>query len=198
MTKPKEFEFLVDALKSLPGVGTKNATRYAFFLINKDEKYKKEFIKRIIDATTNIVKCELCNNITNNKICSICDNENREHSLCIVSSIEDLDRIEQSHNFFGYYHIIDCIEDLKKYKLTNIDINLIKHQIDLLKIDSVTIATNFSLIGEAISEYLQQKLKDIPNLNIYRIGFGIPLNANIDYIDDDTIRESLLNRKKLI
>lgn len=197
MKKPKEFDFLVDAFKSLPGVGTKSATRYAFFLLNRDQRYKDEFIKRLVDASSAIHKCELCNNLAEAATCSICADRMRDKSLCIVASIEDLDRIEQSHNFFGYYHILDCMPDLKHFKLTSINMDLVKKQIQTLEIKELVIATSFSLIGEAISEYIKNNLSHRSDLSIYRIGFGVPLNANIDYIDNDTIRESLLNKKRI-
>ena len=65
MSKPVEFEMLVDALKSLPGVGTKNANKWAFFLLQQDQKYIDDLIKRIKEAKTNILKCKYCANFTN-------------------------------------------------------------------------------------------------------------------------------------
>ncbi|MGL4950377.1 MAG: toprim domain-containing protein [Mycoplasma sp.] len=197
MNKPKEFQYLVDAFKSLPGMGTKNATRCAFFLINKDERYQNEFVKRIIDASQNLKRCELCNNISTLQRCDFCLDPNRAKSLCIVETIEDLERIDQSNNFHGYFHILDNIHDLKKFKLTDINLSSLLNQIDSLDIKEIIIATSFSLSGEAISEYLKTNICDKVDVDIFRIGFGVPLNVNIDYIDDETIRESLMNKKRI-
>lgn len=197
MKKPREFEFLLDAFKSLPGVGSKSALRYTFYLINQDKKYKEEFASRILDISNNIKKCNLCNNIANGDICTICSDNTKNKTLCIVSTFEDLERIDESHNYNGYYHIIGYENNIKNYKLTNINIDLIKKQIVCLSIKEVIIATNFSLVGEAASQYINNNLSTLNGIDIYRLGFGIPLNASIDYIDDETIKESLINKKKL-
>ncbi len=196
MKQPKDYIFLVDALKSLPTIGSKSANKIANFIIEQDDEYKNSFIKRISDAINNIKTCLLCNNVCIEQYCEYCSNKNLEKSLCIVLSIEDQQRIEESKNYFGYYHIINCGNDIKKITLEKININQIINQINTLKISEVIIATSFSAIGELVCEFIKNKLLDI-NINIYRLGYGLPLNANIDYIDNDTIRESIINKKKI-
>lgn len=198
MNKPKEFVFLHDAFKSLPGVGTKSANRFIHHILNQDSVYQKEFIKRILDLTNTVKKCDYCHNLATDQYCEICRSFSRTKQLCIVSSIEDLERIEESGNYQGYYNVIGNNIDLRKFKLNSIDLNSIQKQVNDLDITDIIIATSFSIIGEAISEYLQANLKLATKVGIYRLGFGIPLNANIDYIDDETIRESFLNKKKII
>ena len=77
--KPKEFEYLIDAINSLPSIGTKAAEKIAYFLINQDEKYLCEFIHRIKQAKLKIRYCEQCNNFSYEKLCSICSNNERDN-----------------------------------------------------------------------------------------------------------------------
>lgn len=196
MKQPKDYIFLVDALKSLPTIGTRSANKIANFIIEQDNEYKNLFIKRISDAINNIKTCLLCNNVCIEQYCEYCSNKDLEKSLCIVLSIEDQQRIEESKNYFGYYHIVNSGSDIRKISLDLINVNQIINQINTLKISEVIIATNFSVIGELVCEYIKNKLSNI-NIDIYRLGYGLPLNANIDYIDDDTIRESIMNKKKI-
>lgn len=196
----KDFEYLVDALKSLPGVGTKNAKKWAFFLLNQDLKYINDFTKRIINAKTNIKKCTQCSNFCENKVCDICSNEHRnKKTLMIVSNIEDLERIESSNVFNGLYHITGGeISIRKSVPVEHTNITTIRNRVIDNEINDVIIATSFSHDGEMTADYILRMLSDLNDVNVYRIGFGIPLNASIDYADDETIKQSLLNKRMLI
>ncbi len=199
MSKLKELEYLIDAFRSLPGVGTKNAKRFASFVINSDDIYASTFAKRILEAKNVIKKCNICNNLTNKDICEICSNNERAKSLCVVATYEDFERINDANTYDGYYFILGTELGINsKRKNEEIDIQKLFVAINSLKINEVIIATSFSLAGEATSEYIRVKLKPLTNISIYRIGFGIPLNANIDYIDNETMKESFANKKKLV
>lgn len=194
MKKPKDLAYLVDAFKSLPSIGTKASSKISYFFVNQDEKYKKEFIGRLSNAVLNLKQCELCNAITEKEICDNCSNIKLSHNLCIVYNYDDYERMIDSDAFYGYYHIL-CLNDNKKFRPELINIDKINNQILQLGIDEVVIATPFSLVGEAIAQYLSININD--KVKKYRLGFGIPLNANIDYIDNDTMREAFMNKKKI-
>ncbi len=198
MNKIKELEFLIDAFRSIPGVGSKNAKRYAIHILNQDFKYASTFAQRLIDAKSIIKKCNLCNNFTTNEICNFCKDNNRKKTLCIVSTYDDFERINDTGSYIGYYFILGGEVGTKnKIKFEDIDVQKIIVTINTLKIEEIIIATSFSINGEATAEYIRTKLKHLNNLSIYRIGFGIPLNANIDYIDDETIKESFSNKRRI-
>lgn len=197
---PNEFEHLVDAIKSLPGIGYKSAKKLALFLLDNDQRYIDLFIHKINDAYKNIKRCRECFILTNEEICNICSNKNRDHSkLCIVNSFEDFERIESSNSFFGIYHIttnnINKQSKLLEHKnLLNLKERIIKNP----EINEIIIATSFSYDGEMVTQYIVDTLKDFKNIEIYRIGFGVPSNAAIDYVDDDTLNESFINKRKLV
>lgn len=198
MSKIKELEYLVDAFRSLPGVGIKNARRFANYIVNQDSKFVSIFAQRLIDANLLVKKCNLCNNFTTNDICEICSSTNKNHTLCIVGTYEDFERINDAKIYNGYYFILGGEVGVKnKIKFDDIDIQKIIVAINTLSINEVIIATSFSINGEATAEYIKAKLKHLNTISIYRIGFGIPLNANIDYIDNETIKESFVAKKKI-
>lgn len=104
-----DIEYLIDAISSLPGIGKRSAKKIAYFLVNKDEQYLDIFIKRIKNAKQNVALCTYCNNLTQNKnnICYICASKNRDISkLCIVSTIEDLNVIENTQQYDGIYYVL--------------------------------------------------------------------------------------------
>ncbi len=195
MSKIPEFEHLVDAFKSLPGVGTKNAKKWAHYLLEQDKFYVDKFVNKITEAYSKIKRCAKCSNLSRNELCSICENINRDtQKLCVVSNIEDLERIESSKSFFGLYHITQMDYDNKiEHK------NLLKI-LDRVKNDNikeVIVATSFSNQGEAVAAYICNLLQDLKDVSIYRIGFGIPLNGAIDYTDDETLNQSFSNKRKI-
>ncbi|MBU3830856.1 MAG: recombination mediator RecR [Candidatus Ureaplasma intestinipullorum] len=191
---------LVDALSSLPSIGKKSARKLAFFLLDQDQKYIHEFTNRIVNAKKNIKRCVACNNISLNSLCSICSNSNRDKStLCVVPTTEDLDKIEFSGCYNGLYFVINGELTNKKS-----DMNLVEANIRVLanrikddsKIINLIIATNFSYSGEYTSEYIQNSLSDL-ELNIFRIGFGLPLNSSLDYADNETLKQAFINKRIL-
>lgn len=197
MRKPQEFEHLVDAFHSLPGVGTKNAKKWAYFILNQDEKYLKDFITRIQAAKQNLHLCEICGNLSNNTRCDICLNPLRDkNQICVVASIEELDRIEESGNYNGLYHVTHGELSMKKNILAkdiNIDSLLDRVQNDR-RIDEIIVATNFTQDGEMTAAYILNLLEHV-NIKIYRIGFGLPLNSSVDYADNETLKHALNNKR---
>lgn len=196
--KPKEFQLLVDAFKSLPSIGQKNANKYAYFLLKQDKHYINEFIDRINSAYNNLKYCIYCHNLANQDVCTICKDDERDNTLCIVESIVDLDHIENAHFYKGYYHVLHGeINPKKNISVNNIFIDDLKSHIKKFNIKEVIIATSLSIEGEITAEYIKEYLNDI-DINLYRIGFGLPSNASINYSDEQTLKFALINKRKLI
>lgn len=197
MKKLKEYEYLVDALNSLPSIGIKNARKLAYFIIKQDMDYCRMFSSRIVNARTSICFCSKCHNITDKNICDFCLDFTRAKKLCIISDVEDLEKIEKT-NFDGYYHVLHGELDIRKnINNKNIFIDDIKERIIQDNIKEVLIATSYSVHGENTANYIINLISSLKDVEIYRIGFGIPLNSSIDYIDQETLNQSVLNKKKI-
>jgi recombination protein RecR len=142
--KPTIFEYLIDALKSLPGIGNKQAERIAYYIIKKDKQYINQLLNSISEANNKIKFCQKCNNFATAELCNICANPSRnQKQLCIVSSIEDLLKIETTNTYGGLYYVLDGEVDVKTK--TNIDQANIKKFMTLIKdndFQDITIATN--------------------------------------------------------
>ncbi len=199
--KPKEFEYLVDALKSLPSISLKSANKIAYYLLKSDEKYYNDFISRIIDAKTNIKQCMFCNNLVSNSYsCDICRNiERRNRHMCIVTTVDDLYKIESSESFYGIYYVLENELDYKnKESLNNINFEKLMNTINKFNINEILLATNLTPNGELTASYIRKYLVE-QNLNIefYRLATGIPLNSSIDYIDWESLKFSIKNKTKI-
>ena len=196
--KPIEFDYLVDALKSLPGVGYKNATKWAYFLLEQDSNYIDLFINRLKNAHNKIKNCNQCNNLTTKDLCDICTSSNRDTTqVCVVNSIEDLQRIEDSNNYHGLYFVLK--EEVNpKQPDANLKclVSLYNYISNCHGVKEVIIATNFTISGQLMAKKIVDLLTPC-TIKIYRIGFGLPLNGAIDYADDETIKYALMNKSYL-
>lgn len=196
--KPIEFDYLVDALKSLPGVGYKNATKWAYFLLEQDSSYVDLFINRLKNAHNKIKNCNQCNNLTTKDLCDICTSSNRDTTqVCVVNSIEDLQRIEDSNNYHGLYFVLK--EEVNpKQPDANLKclVSLYNYISNCHGVKEVIIATNFTISGQLMAKKIVDLLTPCA-IKIYRIGFGLPLNGAIDYADDETIKYALMNKSYL-
>lgn len=192
--------YLIDAISSLPGIGKRSAKKIAYFLVEQDESYLESFIERIKKAKNNITLCSNCNNFAQTKsgLCEICDSPSRDKSkICIVSSIEDLNIIEQSNTFDGLYYVL--WGEIDKKKINNLQNLKISKLLDRIKnedlLQEVIIATNLTTNGMITADLLYKEcFKTNDKLLYSRIGFGLPINSSIDYADEQTISYSLNNR----
>jgi len=197
----KKLEYLIDALKSLPGVGTKHATIIANFLVKKDQIYINEFIKRISEAKNSISFCEQCNNMIegDKKICDICSDFSRDNEqLCIVSTSEDLKKIEGTGEYKGLYFVLNEEADQKTRK--GLNEGIIKKLIGLINkysFKEITIATNWTNNGEITASILKKTINEnFENITLYRLAVGLPINSAVDYADKTTLKHAISNKFK--
>lgn len=198
--KPKEFEYLVDAIKSLPSIGSKAAEKIAYYLLKQDDTYIKEFVDRINNAKANIKYCKQCNNFAVDDLCSICANNDRDNTkLCIVNNIDELNKIESTGCFDGIYFVLN--DEINVRSKTNLNSTTIKQLVDLCdakQFKEIIIATNFTINGEATNMYLNKLLKEIlPKVITYKLAIGLPVNSALDYADEYTLKYALKNKTKI-
>lgn len=198
--RPKEFEYLVDAIKSLPNIGAKAAERIAYHLIHQDDRYVKDFCDRITNAKANIKYCKQCGNFAIDDLCPICANNERDNTkLCIVNSIDELNKIESTGCFNGIYFVLN--DEINVKTKTNLNSEIIKKLVNYCAVKEfkeIIIATNFTINGEATNMYLNKILKQVlPKCNTYKLAIGLPVNSALDYADEYTLKYALKNKTKI-
>lgn len=198
--RPKEFEYLVDAIKSLPSVGSKAAERIAYHLIHQDQRYVDEFVNRITNAKNSIKFCKQCGNFALDDLCTICSNPERDNTkLCIVNTIDELNKIESTGCFNGIYFVLNDEINVKAKKKIDSEIikNLMNHCAKK-EFKEAIIATNLTMNGEATNIYLNKLLKDIlPACVTYKLAIGLPVNSALDYADENTLKYALKNKTRI-
>lgn len=199
MKYPKSLEELIECFKMLPGIGEKNAERLSFAVLKFPEDITDKFSDSIKNVKTKIKKCEICNNYTEESdICEICKDESRDKStICVVENVKDLILFEKSNAYKGKYHVLEgLISPLEGINPEDIKINQLIQRIKNENIKEVILALNLSMEGETTSLYIL-KLLEGTGVSVTKIAAGIPVGADMEYLDSLTIQRALEGRNKL-
>ena len=199
MKFPNSLEELIECFKLLPGIGEKNAERLSFAVLQFSDENAKKFSTAINNVKTKIVKCEKCNNLTeDSKLCLVCADETRDSStICVVESTKDLILFEKSNAFKGKYHVLEgLISPLEGINPEDIKINQLINRIKDEDIKEVILALNMSMEGETTALYIT-KLLEGTDVTVTKIAAGIPVGADMEYLDSLTIQRALEGRNKV-
>lgn len=193
---PKSLQELIDTLKYLPGVGDKTAERYAFAILNMDEEKTEYLAESIENVKTKIKRCKICNNITEGEECYICLDESRESDvICLVDDPKNIILFEKLGIYSGRYHVLDgLISPAEGVSPDDIGLTKFLNRVKEEKFSEIILALNPSIEGETTSLYIKRLIEDLP-IKISKIANGIPLGAEIDYIDKLTLEKALNERR---
>jgi recombination protein RecR len=197
MNYPESLNNLINSLKKLPTIGEKSAERLAFAIMNMDDEEANDFSKSIIDVKSKIKKCKICGNITENEICEICNNDDRDKSIiCVVEDCKNIITLEKMGSYQGKYHVLNgLISPIDGKGPDDIEINSLINKIDD-SIKEVIIAISPTLEGETTALYIS-KLLENKDVIVSRIAYGIPMGADMEYLDPMTLSMALTNRNKI-
>ena len=190
---PREIEDLIFEMQKLPGVGLKTAERFAFTILNLSKEDRDHFSKTIKDLD-NIKHCKVCGNLTDHEICSICENQNRDHNMiCVVSQPKDILTLENMNSYEGVYHVLNGLINTSKGILPDqLDIeNLLKRITS--ETEEVILALDPTVEGETTALYLQKLLEN--HVKVSKLASGIPMGAHLDYTDSKTLSRAFEGRK---
>ena len=190
-------ERLVKALRILPGVGEKTATRFAYFLLAAPDEASSELGDAIQRLRQDVVLCEGCFNLTERSPCAICSDESRSTAqLCVVEEPADLASIETSGVFRGRYHVLGgTLAPLDGFGPESLRVRPLIERVKRGGVDEVILATNPNPEGEATALYVAEQLAPF-GVVVTRIGYGMPIGGDLEYVDAVTVRKSLENRRR--
>ena len=188
---------LIEELAALPGIGSKSAQRLAFHLINMPKSRVERLANTILNARENVRYCKECYTLTDQDICPVCSNHNRDHStIMVVENARDLAAYEKTGKYTGVYHVLHgAISPM--LGIGPGDIRL-KEQMQRLEGDvkEVIIATNSSLEGETTAMYISKLIKPT-GIKVTRIASGVPVGGDLEYIDEVTLLRALEGRVEI-
>ena len=190
----KELGRLIDQLASLPGIGGKTAQRLAFHIVTMPEQQVEELSSSILNAKKKICFCRQCCTITDQELCPICSNPNRDQkTIMVVESSRDLAAYEKTGKYEGVYHVLQGAIS-PQLGIGPGDIRL-KELLARLSgdVNELIIATNSSLEGEATAMYISRLVRPA-GIKVSRIASGIPVGGDLEYIDEVTLLRALDGR----
>lgn len=198
MIYPKTLNNLIESFKKLPGIGEKTAERLAFAVLNFSDEDVKEFSESLIDSKTKITPCKTCGTLTDNTFCSIClDKTRAKEELIVVEDSKDVFLFEKIGNFKGYYHVLGgLISPLDDMGPDDIRIKELVQRINKGDITEVILAIKSSIEADTTSLYISKILEN-KNVKVTRIASGIPIGADMDYVDALTLEMALNNRMQI-
>ncbi len=189
---------LIEAFHRLPGVGPKTAQRYTYHLIKMPEEIVKEFSEAVLGIKEKITFCNLCSNISQEEICLLCSNSNRDNSkICVVEEPLDIIPIERTRAYNGLYQVLHgVISPMNGIGPENLKIDKLLERIKSQNIEEIIIATNPKLEGEATAMYIQNLVGPL-KIKITRLARGLPSGSDIEYADDSTLEHALNSRSEI-
>lgn len=188
---------LIEELSRLPGIGSKSAARLAFHLIHMPVEEVERLADTMVDARRNVRYCKQCYTLTDQELCPICSNRERDQkTIMVVETTRDLAAYEKTGKYKGVYHVLHgAISPM--IGVGPGDIKL-KELIERLQgeVDEVIIATNSSLEGETTAMYISKLIKPA-GIKVSRIASGVPVGGDLEYIDEITLLRALEGRTQL-
>jgi recombination protein RecR len=191
-------ERLVAALKRLPGIGEKSATRLAFHLLGAPDGNVQELADAIARLKKETVLCELCFDLTDRSPCEICRDERRDRRLlCVVEEPADLAAIERSGRFRGRYHVLGgAFAPIEGIGPAELRVGELEDRVRGGEIEEVVLATNPTAEGDATAHFISERLRPM-GVRLSRIAYGMPLGGDLEYADHVTIGICIENRRAL-
>ena len=194
---------LIDEFKRLPGIGHKSAQRLAFYVLRRPLAEVENFASALREVKEKIVFCSVCNNLTDVDPCMFCASPNRDRSLiCIVEEPYNLVAVEKTRSYKGLYHILHgSLSPIRgvgpdELMLANLLPRLDPANNEGVEIREIIVATNPTTEGEATATYIARLLKPL-GAKVTRIAMGMPVGADLEFVDEVTMDKALTNRHEI-
>lgn len=194
---PEALKLLIEEFERLPGIGKKSAVRLAFHVMNMEKSKAERFAEAIINAKEKVHLCPVCQNLTDNEKCDICQSAKRDNTvICVVENPKDIVAMEKTHEYTGVYH---CLHGVIS-PMDNIGPEDIKLRELMTRLNSETkeiiLATNLTVEGEATAMYIARLVKPM-GIKVTRIAHGIPVGGDIEFADEVTLAKAIEGRREI-
>ena len=188
---------LSEQFAKLPGIGMKTAQRLAYAVMSMSDEDARKFSDAILSVKKDVCYCKVCCNLTENDICPICDDLNRDKSLiCVVESPKDVSAFERTNEYKRTYHVLHgLISPINGIGPDDIRIKELLSRVDG-NTSEIIMATNPTVEGEATAMYTAKLLKPL-GVRVTRLAFGIPVGGHLEFADEVTLFKALENRNDM-
>ena len=197
---PESITKLIENFKKFPGIGQKSAERMVFSIVEnfKEEDYDS-FSDSFLSAKDSIKHCSICNSITDKDICNICLDKSRNSDLLVVvENFKDVYLIEKTGNYDGYYYVLGgLISPFDEIGPDDLKLDLLFNKVDNDHVKEIIFVVKSCIEADTTILYIRKMLEN-KDIKISKIANGIPIGADMDYIDSLTLESALNNRKEVL
>ncbi len=195
---PESIRNLIESFKYLPGIGEKTAERLAFSVMDLEDEQVDLFKESLSNVKIKIHKCKKCNSLTEDDLCYICKDLTRSGDvLCVVEDTRSVILFEKLGVFHGKYHVLNgLISPLDGVNPEDIGLDVLLDRISNEKFKEIIFAFKPSIEGETTALYIKKILDDM-NLKITRLASGVPMGADMEYLDSLTLERAINDRKEI-
>ncbi|BDU58136.1 recombination protein RecR [Limnohabitans sp. MORI2] len=196
MSDTSVLEGLIQALRRLPGVGVKSASRMAYHLLQHDREGAEMISQALHQAAAQVQHCERCHTFTTQPVCDTCLDEGRDTTrLCVVETPADQSAVERTSAYKGLYFVLmGRISPLDGLGPKDIGLHKLMDRASDGVVKEVILATNFTAEGEATAHVLNEALKK-RGVQVTRLARGVPVGSELEYVDLGTIAHALVDRR---
>lgn len=186
----------VNAFSKLPGIGEKTALRLVLQLLKNDIADVEAFGNAIVNMRKNIRFCKKCFNISDEELCNVCMNPNRDPQLvCVVENIRDAIALENTEVYFGSYHVLGgVISPVDGIGVDQLHIEALLQRIEADDVKELVMALNPTMEGDTTIFYIAKRLEG-KNVKITSIARGVSFGGELEYTDELTLARSLSGRQ---
>lgn len=193
-----DIEILIKQIAKLPALGSRSARRIVLHLLNKKDTLLLPLIDSMNNVAKNIKTCEVCGNFDTVSPCPICSSLSRDESIiCVVRDVADLWAMERVSQFKGKYHVLGgVLSAMDGVVPEDLNIDSLECRINSGKIKELVLALPATVDGQITSHYLKSRFKE-RDITITTLAQGIPMGAELDYMDEGTIQLAFNSRKSI-
>ncbi len=191
-------ERLTEQFARLPGIGGKTAQRLSFYILSLPAEEAQAFADAIMDAKKTVRLCPVCQNLTDQDLCDICADPQRDQSkICVVAEPKDVLAMERAREYNGVYHVLHgVISPLNHVGPDDIRIRELLTRVGEGNVEEIIMATNPDTEGEATAMYISRLLRPM-GVRVTRLAYGIPVGSQLEYADEVTLLRALEGRREI-
>jgi recombination protein RecR len=196
VSQSSHLDALIEALRRLPGVGVRSASRMAYHLMQHDRGSAQNLARALQAASSSVQHCSLCHTFTEREVCHTCQDPSRDKSkLCVVETPADQAALERTGAFKGlYFVLLGKLSPLDGVGPKEIGLQQLLARVRDSVVQEVIVATNFTAEGETTAHAIAQLLKG-QGLQVTRLARGVPVGSELEYVDLGTIAHALVDRR---
>lgn len=189
---------LVLQFEKLPGIGKKTAQRLALNILEQPPERAEKFAEALINARRKIRFCSVCQGLTDQEVCSVCSDTNRDKSvICVVAEPKDVIAFEKIREFNGTYHVLHgVISPMDNISPNDLRIKELMTRLSDGSVKEIIMATNPTVEGEATASYISRLVKPM-GIKVTRLAYGVPVGSDLEYADEFTLARALQGRNEI-